>query len=184
MGRLEEYLRREGMAYRVMPVRQKPSSTYGFAIEPTITKQCAMQTLKDDESYQTPHFGFKLRNMNTPDAFFLEDHRQWIPGYWELYISLALDELNTKNNPKEAVAILNKLESLINPEALAMPYWVSANIAEAYSRAGEQGKAKEYAQRSIAMLDQLGEFANLDRAAQTYNPATIRQKMQTMMGGK
>ncbi|MBL7987637.1 MAG: DUF2723 domain-containing protein [Chlorobi bacterium] len=183
-GGLEEYLRREGMAYRVMPVRQKQSSTYGFAIEPTITKQCAMQTLKDDESYQTPHFGFKLRNMNTPDAFFLEDHRQWIPGYWELYISLALDELNVNNNPKEAVAILNKLESLINPEALAMPYWVSANIAETYSRAGDSGKAKQYAERSIAMLDQLGEFANQDRAAQTYNPTAIRQKMQAMLGGK
>ncbi len=183
-GGLEQYLRREGMAYRVMPVQQEPSISYGFPIEPTITKQSALQILPDDKFHTEPHYGFKLRNHNNPSVFFREDDRMWVSGYWELYVSLATEELQKRKDPKSAIAVLRKMDELINPDLFAMPYWVSSAIAVLYNQAGDAPKAKEYAQRAIRGIDSMGMSEQAQRVAASYPPDQVRKQMQMILDGK
>ncbi len=179
---LDEYFRWEGMAYRVMPI--KLQSNIGMEpIDPTIMMKCLMTPLRDDEFYPTPHYGFKFRNLTNPNVFFLEDHRRIPNGHYRsMYLAMATYALQEMHNPQQAVAVLNRLEQVVSPDMFAMPYWISARIAEIYSQAGVEAKAQDYARRTIAAIDALGEEAMNDQAARAYPPPLIRLQMLALSG--
>jgi tetratricopeptide (TPR) repeat protein len=179
---LEEYFRWEGMAYRVMPTKLRSSSGME-PIQPDIMTKCLMTTLRDDEYYTEPHYGFKFRGLNDPSVFFLEDHRRIPNGHYRsMYLAMATYALQDQKNPQLAVSVLNRLEQVVSPDLFGMPYWISARIADVYNQAGVANKAQEYARRTIATLDQLGEEAMNDQAARAYPPQLIRLQMLAVAG--
>jgi len=150
---LEEYFRAEGMAYRIMPVKQSQGTNRSyFPVNVDVMRKCLLETLPDDEWYPDQHYGFKFRNLSDPDAFFNEDTRRTPINYRLIYMTLADYEVNM-SNPKGAVAALDKLEQMISPDKFDMPFQFAAEIANLYKRAGAPEKAAAYARRAISDID-------------------------------
>lgn len=171
---LREYFRAEGMAYRIMPVKQTPNARTAMAMNLDVMRKCLLDIQPADAHHTDPHYGFKFRYLNDPTRFFGEDHRRLMINYRMMYISLATEEMETKNT-KGAIAALDKLQELIHPDLFGMPYPLNAEIARLYREAGALDKAKEYAKRAIA---------GIDGGTQSYgmNPVEIRAQMYAVLG--
>lgn len=178
---LDEYFRAEGMAYRIMPVKQSGSMGTEGRMNIDVMEKCFMNNLKDDESYTEPHYGFKFRNLTDKSAMFLEDHRRLMMNYRRSYSSLAQHYLSKKENAK-AIATLDKLESVISPDMFDMPYYICSAIAQIYDKAGAKDKATKYAKQTISLIDELGDDWQNDYYAQTYNPIEIKAGMYNILG--
>ncbi|MFM8178917.1 MAG: hypothetical protein ACKOAG_07015, partial [Candidatus Kapaibacterium sp.] len=162
---LSEFVRLEGMAYRICPVAQRGGST-GIAVNENVMDQCLMNTLPDDVFYKEQHYGFKLRNMNDSPVYFDEHHRNYLDSYRRIYMQYANYLLQEKRDKKRAVAVLDKLRAMISPKQFPMSYIDLLNVAEFYQMCGETEKAKEFAamcaERTSAIIAKpaLAEFEN------------------------
>lgn len=178
---LDPYFRQEGLAYRIMPVRQGNAGTFG-SIEPNIMWRCLMETLPDDTYYTEPHFGFKFRNLTNPSLFFGEDHRRLMISFRTNYLALATYNLRMKQ-PKKAIEALNKLETVIAPDMFGMPYPFTVEIANLYKEAGDKAKATKYAQKAMRDIEAMGgDDPNINPYANRYPPAFVRAQLLAIMG--
>jgi hypothetical protein len=183
---LSEFVRLEGMAYRVCPVPQRSGST-GIAVNEKIMEQCLMSTLPDDVFYREPHYGFKLRNMNDSPVYYDEHHRNYLDSYRRIYMQYANYLLQEKRDTKKAAAVLDKLTSLISPKQFPMSFIDLLNVAEFYAMCGQMEKAKQFAglcaDRTKAILDKpaLAEFEN-GATRPEYDPAMFLCDSYVLMG--
>jgi len=179
---LDSYFRQEGLAYRIMPVPQGTGRGQIGSIDPVVMRKCLMETLPADSFHTGPHFGFKFRNLTNPSLFFGEDHRRLMISFRTMYLALAGYELRTANNPKAAIATLDKLESVIAPDMFGMPYPLAAEIAGLYKDAGAEAKAQKYAQRAMRDMDAMGDDENTNAYARSYPPVMVRGQLLAVMG--
>jgi hypothetical protein len=178
---LEEFFRKEGMGYRIMPVRQDQSRS----MEPLkydVMKACLMTTLGPDEFSTTPKYGFKFRNLTDTTYFFMEDHRRLMLNYRTMYTSLARYELEKRNDKQATIATLNKLEEVIAPSMFSMPYPQSAEIGDLYFKAGDKQKAARYAKQTIAAVDAMGDAWQTNAYARNFNPMQLKAQALADLG--
>lgn len=183
---LSQFVRLEGMAYRICPVPQQGGST-GVAVNERVMEECLMNTLPDDVFFKEPHYGFKLRNMNDSPVYFDEHHRNYLDSYRRIYMQYANYLLQEKRDKKRAVAVLDKLRSMISPKQFPMSYIDLLNVAEFYQMCGEVEKAKEFAtmcaERTSAIIAKpaLAEFENGSTRPE-YDPAMFLCDANIVLG--
>ncbi|MFM7156431.1 MAG: hypothetical protein ACKO0Y_01305, partial [Bacteroidota bacterium] len=68
---LDSYLRTEGLAQRVCPVKQGEGRVY----EESIMNKSLLNPVSDDVAHPAPYFGFKFRNLNNMNVYYDEVHR-------------------------------------------------------------------------------------------------------------
>ncbi len=184
---LEPYVRGEGMAYRVMPVKQS-----GLKLDRDIMWKCLVETLPADESYTEQHYGFKFRGLNDPNAHFLgqDDHRRPVNYFYHsLYLQFAEQLLFMEGDSKGAVEVLNKMAEQISLEKFGPPiqygetYSFLVKVATLYRDAGDIEKAKEYAQRALDLLNtlQARNFAPLLKQAEDH-PLYVQGATSAILG--
>jgi len=135
---IQDYLRMEGMAFRVVPEKRK--SGVEFINEEILVKQ-----LKENPGYSNEYqTGFKFRGINDPDIFFDENHRRLIQNYRNSFVRLTLYYLNTKQNDL-AIQTLDKMEEVMPGKIRPMPFGLLYEISNLYLNAGAEEKYKELA---------------------------------------
>ncbi|HRP02430.1 MAG TPA: DUF2723 domain-containing protein [Candidatus Kapabacteria bacterium] len=149
---LDPYFRYEGMAMRVCPVQQKRGGME--AIDDKIMEQCLMNVDNSDFYSKEPKYGFKMRNLNNRSVYYDEVHRRLMTSYRSLYMTYAAFQLNKKNNSK-AIAVIDKMNSLISPEQFPLSFDIAFRLAKIYDEAGAKDKAKEYAILGIKLSEYL-----------------------------
>lgn len=179
---LDDYFRGEGMAFRVMPVKQKGSIMSDERINLDVTAKCMLNNLKDDEFYTEPHYGFKFRNLTDKSAMFLEDHRRLMLNYRRSYCNLAQHYILAQKDNKKGIETLDKLESVISSDMFDIPYYITSTIAQLYDKAGAKEKASKYANKTISLINELGDDWQNDYYAQAYNPIEIKANMYNVLG--
>jgi tetratricopeptide (TPR) repeat protein len=179
---LDEYFRREGMVYRIMPVRQGGIQSLDAFNTDLMWKSMVQNASTSGEFHTTPNAGLRFRNMNDPGLFLMEDHRRLLPNYRTMYLGFAEHQLVRRNDSAAAIAVLDKMEEMIPSTNFPLPYWLASGVAALYEQAGAHAKAQTFAKRAIASIDQLGEGWKTDRYAQAYNPIQIKAQMQVVLG--
>lgn len=149
---LSDFVRMEGMAYKLCPVRQNPVPELGFSVNTDITEKCLMH-LKDGDTYSKEQdYGFKLRNLNTPSVYYDEHHRRYVSyNYNSIYVHYALGCIAAGQKDK-AIAALDTMRSRVSETAFPMDIFNLRNVALAYLGAGATTKARELA-------DDIGELS-------------------------
>ncbi len=180
---LDEYLRTDGLVYRIMPVKQGTVRSME-AMNYEVTKKCLMETLPDDKYHTEPHYGFKFRNLANRDVFLLEDHRRQVVGsIMPAYRALAIYEILKNQDKKAALAVLNKMEEQVPSDKFSLPYYNLAELATIYEQAGDTSSARKFAARAIAAVDALGNWAEEDDPAyRYYPPITVKTQMYEVTG--
>jgi hypothetical protein len=128
---LDDYLRMEGFAFRLVP---EPRSESFYYVEPNILKE---QLFNEPEGYSKDYQpGFKFRGLNDPTIFFDENHTRLSSNYRNSFIRLALHYLEVEKNYEMAVKTLDEMEVKIPRSKLPMDYRLLHDLGKIYRRAG------------------------------------------------
>lgn len=137
---MNEYLRMEGMATRVVPERR--GSTAEFVNEEIMRKQLFTSVDGYNKDYQP---GFKFRGLNNSDIFFDENHTRMTQNYRNAYMQLAAQYINkSKNNL--ALETLDKMDEQLPRKTLPMQLGLLYEIGNLYHSAGGTKQYKEIAE--------------------------------------
>ncbi|MBL7998395.1 MAG: hypothetical protein JNL32_07140, partial [Candidatus Kapabacteria bacterium] len=187
---LSDFLRLEGMAYRICPTRQR-GAMQGLSVDEKIMDQCLMQTVADDFASPEPKYGFKFRGLNNPDVYFDEHHRNYIDSYRRIFIQYAGYMAQSKRDAKKTVAILDKMVNSISLEQLEMDYLDLQNVADLYLSCGEAAKASKIGKYIVDLtqtvldkpeLRQQEPYLRTPEAYRYYHPALYQCDAYTVMG--
>lgn len=63
-----------------------------------------------------------------------------------------------------------------------IPYYITSTIAQLYDKAGAKEKASKYANKTISLINELGDDWQNDYYAQAYNPIEIKANMYNVLG--
>src|SRR5690606_7806930 len=162
---LQDYLRMEGMAFKLVPEKRQPGVEF---INVDLVKQMLQENPDYSKDYEP---GFKFRGVNDPDIFFDENHRRLLQNYRNAFIRLALYYLNTNQN-KLAVETLDLMDEKIPRKIRPLPLGLLYEISNLYYNAGDPEKyrkiAEEVEEKALAAIEQ-----NPDDVQSYYSPYRI-----------
>jgi len=162
---LHDYLRMEGMGFRLVPEKRPLQSEF---VEPYIL---AAQ-LKENPSFSRDYLpGFKFRGLNDSTIFLDENHRRMIQNYRNAFIRMTLYYLTQGQNDL-AIQTLNEMERKMPIKLLPMEMGLIYELSNLYLKAGAQEKYNELSSQVEKMaLKKLEE--NPNDAQSFYNPYRI-----------
>jgi len=128
-----DYLRMEGMAFRLVPQMRKRNEEF---IERNILKANLTEAVGYSKDYQP---GFKFRGLNDPNIFFDDNHKRMTQNYQNAFIRLTLDYLETGENDL-AVKTLDEMEAKMPMALMPMDVGLLSEISKLYLRAGSKEK--------------------------------------------
>ena len=142
---LDDYLRMEGMAMRLVP-KKNDDKRIEYVDEPTLRKQLLDEPAGFSKTYQP---GFKFRGLNDKTIFFDENHERLTQNYRNAFIRLSLHYLYKEKDNAKAVEILDAMETKIPRSVVAMDYRIKHDISKLYFSAGALKQYEEYAREVI-----------------------------------
>ena len=162
---LQDYMRMEGMGFRIVPEKRKPGVEF-------INAELVNKELEKNLDYSKDFDpGFKFRGMNDPNIFFDENHSRLIQNYRNAFMRLSLFYLNTNQN-NLAVKTLDGMEENIPHRIREMPFGLLYEVANLYLTAGANDRYKEYVKEveeiALTNLEQ-----NPEDVQSYYNPYRI-----------
>jgi hypothetical protein len=175
---MDEYLRIEGLAQRVCPVKQGPDQRY----EINIMDKSLLNPVADDIAHTGPHYGFKFRNLHNKEVYYDEVHRRFMDSYRMTFLNYASYHAEQKNDNAKCVKILDAMNRFISPDQFPITYVLEYQIGEVYARAGAKKQAKEFFNRAIESARYIEEnrLHDIDRFARNYPPQEIIKRAQSL----
>ncbi len=165
---LENYLRYEGLALRVCPVRKTLTKTRD--LEPEIMDKTLLNIDNSDNFHREPHYGFKLRNLdNKKYVYYDEVHRRLMMSYRRTYMLYSNYLLSTLKNKAKAAAVLDTLNKYVSTERFPLLLEEEAQMSFLYAEADDKEKAKYWAEKTLASALELINNPYLRRAYRTPN---------------
>jgi hypothetical protein len=155
---LGPFLVHEGLASRVTPYEhQTDNSGFGGAVnEPRIVKTAFTIPLTPQHDADR---GMILRSYNDPSAHRSAMDDQYSMTYRVMYLQLANYFLSV-GNLAGANRALDTLESRVPPSLVHLEYPYASIIQEAYERAGNEKKSKEYAKMTADRIREVMQDPN------------------------
>jgi hypothetical protein len=174
---LEDYLRMEGLAYRVVPFKNpKGSPTF---VNEKVMRECLFN--EPEGFYREPRYGFKFRNLNNPNVHFFETDRNLMQNYRNAFLKLAIYYYENGRDSAKVVEVLDRMESKIPNDVLPMDYRLRYDVARLYDIVGAKEKFMKIAKEiePIALEQINREPMNIYGE---YNPYVILVNLYEMMG--
>jgi len=132
---LGDYLKMEGMAYRLVPEKRQKGIQF---INEDVLNEELIGAKKISKDYQ---LGFLFRGLNDPSIFFDDNQRRMIQNYRNAFIQLSVYDLNV-GKKKEVVTVLDEMESKLPYKLLGIDNGLLFEIAHLYKEAGAEDRYK------------------------------------------
>lgn len=159
---LQDYLKMEGMTFRLVPEKRKPGSEF---INEDVVRLQLEENKVASKSYQP---GFRFTGLNDPTIFFDDNHTRMVQNYRNAFMRLAVYYRSIGNNEK-LVATLNDMNEKLPYKILGMDNGLLFEIANLYYFAGDREKFAEISAdveaKALADLEK-----NPDDVQSYYNP--------------
>ncbi len=133
---LQDYLKMEGMAFRLVPEKRTPGRE--FVNEEVLKKQIAGST----EPSKTYKPGFRYTGLNDPSIFFDDNHIRMIQNYRNGFMRLAV-HFRTEGNDAAVINTLNQMNEKLPPSILRIDNGLLFEVANLYFISGAEEKYKE-----------------------------------------
>jgi hypothetical protein len=145
---LQDYLEMRGLAMKLVP---KKMNTFFDGVNEEIMKKQLMSDFTNKS--QSPKYGFRWRGLQDSTVHFDENQRRLIINYRQLFITYALYMSNIKHTTFEAVAALNRMDSLVPRSVFPMDYRFKIEVMRLYDADGDAVHARIYALELVAELN-------------------------------
>jgi tetratricopeptide (TPR) repeat protein len=162
---LSDYLRMEGMAFRLVPEKRKANDEF---IEPEILKKNLTESVGFSKDYQP---GFKFRGLNDPKVFLDDNQQRMVQNYRNAFLRLTIYYLNSGQNDL-AIKTLDNMEAKLPNALIPMDYGLLYEISSLYQRAG----AKDQYAKLVSEVERLARIKleeNPNDVQSYYNPYRI-----------
>jgi tetratricopeptide (TPR) repeat protein len=136
---LSDYLRMEGMAFRLVPEKRMANDEF---IEPNILKANLTEAVGYSRDYQP---GFKFRGLNDPNIFFDDNHKRMAQNYRNAFLRLTLHYLGAGQN-ELAINTLDAMDEKLPNKLIPMEYGLLFEISNLYLRAGAKEKFNKFSE--------------------------------------
>ncbi len=157
---LDNYLRLEGMCFRVCPTPQR--SSIGEGINADIMEQTVMQSLDDDTYYTEPHYGLKFRNLDGSTPTYFDDvHRGYILNYRNIFFKYATYLFYDKNDSARAAEVLARMNEKLSLDRFPVGMGFELQMARFFEMCGDMDRAKPMAERALSSARTLMEKPSL-----------------------
>jgi len=130
---IDDYLRLDGFAYRVVPMKRNPDPNNEPIDEPVLRKDLLEENPGFSRTFQP---GFKFRGLNDPHIFLDENEIRYVQNYRYLFARLASHYLSVAENKDLAVRTLDQMQRVIPPRVVEMDYRLLYSVANLYFTAG------------------------------------------------
>ncbi len=130
---LQDYLKMEGMTFKLVPEKRKPGSEF---INEEIVKEQLKGNTVASKSYQP---GFRFTGLNDPTIFFDENHTRMVQNYRNAYMRLAVYYRSIGEN-QGLIEILNDMNEKLPYKVLGMDNGLLFEVANLYYFAGDKEK--------------------------------------------
>jgi hypothetical protein len=151
---LDQYLRLEGVVYRLMPYRLTDSVTLA-----TVNIPGTKGTVDLDKTYDLIMNKYRWGNADRNDVYFDEKNRLMFAAY-RVNVSRVANQLSAAGRKKEAVDVLNKVHTKLsqtsypyNPYTLEMFDASAYFMATAYYNAGQKDSAAKVATAFVESVE-------------------------------
>jgi tetratricopeptide (TPR) repeat protein len=135
---LQDYLKLEGMALRIVPERRQPNQEF---LNVEILEAQLQENPGYSETYQP---GFKFRGLNDPSVFLDDNHRRMTINYRSAFLRLALYYIQNGNNPL-AIRALDNMETVMPRDVTGLEPAFLFEIGNIYHSAGAYEQYEEIA---------------------------------------
>jgi tetratricopeptide (TPR) repeat protein len=153
---LNDYLKMEGMAFRLVPEKRAPGVEF-------VNAEVLSKQLIENPGYSKDYRpGFKYRGLNRSDIFFDNNHRRMVQNYRNAFIRLTIHHLNSNANDK-AIAVLDIMNEKLPYQNLGIDNGLLYEISNLYLQANEKEKYT-----ALALDVEKNALASLER-----NPADV-----------
>ncbi|MFA3781536.1 protein O-mannosyl-transferase family [Melioribacteraceae bacterium 4301-Me] len=163
---LDDYLRLEGMAYRLVPFKSK--SRGDFVDDTLMWKNMIEENPGYSKTYKP---GFKYRGLNDSTIYFDDNHTRMLQNYRTLFLRLAYSFLD-KNEKQKTIQVLNTMQEKMPTNVIPMDYRLMFDMSNFYLEAGDTVKYKSIArkveQEAIKAMEK-----NPRNVASFYSPYSI-----------
>ena len=168
---LQDYMRLEGLAFRVCPVAQV--SAVGYGVDDNLMRKYFMVDLPEDEVHSEPHVGLKFRNLNNMDVYYDDVHRGYISSYRYTFFSYARYKLYEQRDSVGAGKVLDRMNQLISTKQFPISMMFEMEIGRLYN------SVENYTQAEAIGLDVL---KTCDMIIKNPNLYTLEQGFQVQPG--
>ena len=176
---LDEHLRREGLALRILPTRQDRRG--GEAVDTALTRRALFDAIADGSVVDTVNRSFRLRGLDQAGGYLDPEERRIVSVYRHLFLLLAETEAAGDDRGERVREILAELERKIPSRVHPMPYWMHAGIASLAWRAGDREGAQTAARRAVDEVDALGQDWRRHPHARVYHPIQVKAQMLALL---
>lgn len=128
---LDEYMKLEGLAYRLVPERLSAIENVNTDLS---VKNLLSSNVTPSKTFQP---GFIIRSLNNPKVYLDENVLRTTYGYRNAFMSLANYYLNVVGDKQNCINTLNVMEQRIPREHAEMDYRLLFNLATLYYNAGD-----------------------------------------------
>jgi len=133
---LQDYLKMEGMTFRLVPEKRKPGVE--FINEDVVEAQLEGNTVPS-KSYEP---GFRFTGLDDPTIFFDDNHIRMVQNYRNAFMRLAVYYRSIDDN-KNLIATLDNMNEKLPYTVLPMENGLLYEIANLYLYAGDREKYDE-----------------------------------------
>ena len=159
---LQDYLKMEGMTFRLVPEKRKPGSEF---INNKIVEAQLTGNSVASKSYKP---GFRFTGLNDPTIFFDDNHTRMIQNYRNAFMRLAVYYRSVSDNQK-LIATLDSMNEKLPYKVLGIETGLLFEVANLYLMAGDMQKYDEISvdveARALTVLEQ-----NPEDVQSYYNP--------------
>lgn len=146
---LDNYLRLEGMAFRVCPAPQR--SVIGEGINEEVMDKSLLQTRNGSDFSTEPAYGLKFRNLGSESNVYYDDvHRDYVLNYRNVFYKYATYLLHEKKNNTKAARVLKEMNKLLSLDKFPVGLGFELQIATFFETSGDTVSAKQMAERALA----------------------------------
>jgi hypothetical protein len=132
---LQDYLKMEGMTFRLVPEKRKPGSEF---INVDLVKAQLKENKVPSKSFLP---GFRFTGLNDPTIFFDENHTRMVQNYRNAFMRLAVYYRSVGDN-QDLIATLNSMNEKLPYKVLGMDNGLLFEVGNLYLQAGDTTEYK------------------------------------------
>ncbi len=140
---LSDFLRQEGMAMRVCPVKQQNGLSY-VASDPKIMDACFLHADNTNNFSKTPKYGMKFRNLNNPSVYYDRVQTNYIYNYRRLFTSYANNCYDKQKDKQKTIEVLDKMNEYFGIKQFPMLFNEEFQVSQLYRLSGDTANARKF----------------------------------------
>ncbi|NQW29835.1 MAG: DUF2723 domain-containing protein [Ignavibacteria bacterium] len=172
---LDNFLRLEGMTFRVCPAPQR--SAIGEGVNDKVMYKSLMES-RDGDDYSTGQaYGLKFRNLNNPAVYYDDVNRGYVLNYRNIFYKYTTYLLYELRDSSRAAKVLARMNEKLSLDQFPIGMNFELQLGQLFESCGDQKNAEVMAQRALKSAQQIIGNPSLRNAEPQMNENVIPERI-------